>query len=86
MKIYRIIIFALLLIYSSRVVAQGYANLSFLDKRICDIGTVAAKDTVLVKRFYFTNNGEDTLRISKIYKSCSCTKTVLSNKIIAVLR
>lgn len=58
--------------------AQDFAKMTFLDKRICDLGTFPIKDTVLNKRVHFTNSSINLLEIQAIYKSCSCTKVSLS--------
>lgn len=68
----------ILFFISKNINAQDFAKMTFLDKRICDLGSFPIKDTVLVKRIHFTNNSINLLEIHTVYKSCSCTNVSLS--------
>ena len=68
----------------SSLTANGeYAQLKFIDRRICHLGVINGDGMSITKRIYFWNPGVDTLSIDKLYKSCSCTEIELSKSILA---
>ena len=54
-------------------------QLKFLSNRIKHLG-IFAKDTIITVKTKFINNGDDTLHINNIYKSCSCTEVSIDKK------
>lgn len=47
-------------------------------QKVSDFGHVPI-DTVLIARYYFKNEGNDTLHINRISPDCACTSYYLSN-------
>lgn len=61
-------------IFSLPVVAQKAAKI-VVEKQIHDFGKIKEVKGEVKTRFYFTNQGTDTLKLSYVYASCGCTTT-----------
>lgn len=74
-----ILAFVLFNIFSINIASHdSLAQLEFINKRICDLGALRRTDSLITKKIYFWNPSSDTLKINKVYKSCSCTDVNIS--------
>lgn len=75
----KIIIIFLLCFLSLQLLAES--RLTFIDKRIANIGKVEA-GTVVNRKIRFKNDGDSPLIIIEAIKSCNCTAVNFSKKVL----
>ncbi len=76
-----IFLFAIMIFWGTFVFCQEAPKFKFLDSRVINVPSIRAGETYNISVRY-KNEGNQTLVIKKVNKTCNCTKAVVQHKIL----